>query len=66
MSALPDHEPLSWWQLNSRLGLTDGEATFDAIHQVSSWVLICTLKMGGIVARPSLVSVAGSAGHSAP
>jgi hypothetical protein len=34
MSSLPDHEPLSWWQLNSRLGLTDGEATFEAIHQV--------------------------------
>ena len=34
MCTLPEHQSLSLLRLNSRLGLTDGEATFKAIEQV--------------------------------
>jgi hypothetical protein len=34
MGSLPEKESLSWFGLNVRLGLTEGEATFGAITEV--------------------------------
>ncbi|WIA20334.1 hypothetical protein OEZ85_006165 [Tetradesmus obliquus] len=54
MGTLPETETLSWLRLNSRLGLSDGEATFRQIEAAIS------AKLG--VPHPSLADVAAAAG----
>ncbi|WIA40630.1 hypothetical protein OEZ86_013966 [Tetradesmus obliquus] len=54
MGTLPETETLSWLRLNSRLGLSDGEATFRQIEAAIS------AKLG--MPHPSLADVAAAAG----
>eukprot|EP00775_Hariotina_reticulata_P004430 gene4430-4685_t len=56
MGTLPETENLSWLRLNSRLGLSDGEATFRQIEAAIS------AKLG--VAQPTLADVAAASGCS--